>query len=53
MTSLMQLVPKNVIAYNQNLVLHVRKIVSLSLYSLLVSRDMSDFLEERSEEDRV
>ncbi len=49
MTSLMQLVPKNVIAYNQNLVLHVRKIVSLSLYSLQVSRDMSDF----SEEDRV
>jgi hypothetical protein len=49
----MQLVPKNVIAYNQNLVLHVRKIVSLSLYSLLVSRDMSDFLEEKSEEDRV
>ncbi len=49
MTSLMQLIPKNVIAYNQNLVLHVRKILSLSLYSLQVSRDMSDF----SEEDRV
>ncbi len=49
MTSLMQLVPKNVIAYNQNLVLHVRNIVSLSLYSLQVSRNMSDF----SEEDRV
>jgi hypothetical protein len=45
----MQLIPKNVIAYNQNLVLHVRKILSLSLYSLQVSRDMSDF----SEEDRV
>ncbi len=49
MTSLMQLIPKNVIAYNQNLVLHVRNIVSLSLYSLQVSRNMSDF----SEEDRV
>ncbi len=42
----MQLIPKNVIAYDQNLVLHVRKLVSLSLYRLLVSRDMSDFLEE-------
>jgi hypothetical protein len=42
----MQLIPKNVIAYDQNLVLHARKIVNLSLYRLLVSRDMSDFLEE-------